>query len=324
MRRTHEMPLMARRGWRIRPALVGALLMVPLPSALAGIFWSTNEQAAAQQSQHNGAPLMVWLGYHRSNCCDENNALDRIEDEQRRAFNDPTVLAAARDFVALRVDLGDKGSHFKTFGAPFDLVFVSPAGQRLASLSAADARSPERVLRGMRTALDEYRKRIYERDVRPTITSGSAAPAAAKTALVQLRKSPVRGADKDVLTLLKRKDLDAGVEAEAIAALGALSTAPAVKELIRRAPDDERAAVALGTCNPEALEPLLSHLDNRNKPEFLIVYRAVTRAGKIESPKPDKFWDGPNERVKTNEIDRVKTAARAAAQKWRDRNALDR
>lgn len=324
MARIHELRRAPRCGMRMLPALALSLLIGPLPFASAGIFWSTNEEAAAQQSQRSGAPLMVWLGYHRSGGCDEDDYRDRTEDAQRRAFNDPAVAAAARDFVTLRADLGDKGSHFKSFGAPFDVVFVSPAGDRLAALSASDARSSESVLRAMRTALIEYRKRIYQKDERPAITSESAAPEAAKTALVRLRKSPVQGADKDVLALLKRKDLDAGVESEAISALGVLSTAPAVKELIRRAPHDERSAVALGTCNPEAIEPLLGHLDHRNKPEFLIVYRAVTRACKLASPKPDKFWDGPNERVKKNEIDRVKSAARAAAETWRDRNALDR
>src|SRR5262245_34186571 len=92
-----------------------ALLLSIAPSATAGIFWSTNERTAAQQAQRSGLPLMVWLGYHRSGCCDENDALDRMEDAQRRAFNDPAVTDAARNFVTLRVDLGDKGSQFKTF-----------------------------------------------------------------------------------------------------------------------------------------------------------------------------------------------------------------
>lgn len=314
------------RHFRLRRPLLAALglaLVVAAPAA-GGIFWSTNERAAAQQAQRTGTPLMVWLGYHRSGCCDENDALDRIEDAQRRAFNDPTITAAARKFVTLRADLGDKGSHFKTFGAPYQVVFVSPAGERLAALSPTEAQSVDGLLRGMRTALAQFRRQAYEKDERPALISESAEPAEVKNALSRLRKAPVQGADKDVLTLLKRDDLDSAVEAEAIQALGALSTTAAVKELIRRAPDDERAAAALGNCNPEALEPLLSHLDNRNKPEFRIVYRAVTRACKIATPKPDRFWDGPNEQVKKNEIERVKQVVRQAASKWRDQYARDR
>src|SRR5262245_6208919 len=109
------------------PAAAVALALLVAHAADGGIFWSTNERAAAQQAQHSGLPLMVWLGYHRSGWCDENDALDRIEDAQRRAFNDPAVIAAARKFVTLRADLGDKDSHFRTFGAPYQVAFVSPS-----------------------------------------------------------------------------------------------------------------------------------------------------------------------------------------------------
>jgi len=287
----------------------------------AGLRWGLDLAPAREQAIKSKQPLMLWIQGNTS----ERDDMDRIERDQMKAFSDPRIGELSRRFVLCKVSLSRYRSELvKLLGVTpshLDVYFISPEGdgEKLGDISAAGVKNVESLAQKMELVADDYSARLFTKEIKPVLENEKSKPAELLAALDLVDKYNITSADRSILALLKRGGLDEAVTRKAYAALSNSSSREGVTELFDRAINDKRALEALEKCNAGGLETLLPLMDDQDPAKSLLAYKTIAKIVKT-TPKPDKFWEGKLEKVKADEVKRVKDLATKAAARWKERH----
>ncbi len=119
------------------------------PAAAAPIAWETSEPAARERARRSGRPLIVWVR--------ADWAVAALEME-RTSWADPRVAAAARPFVALRLDVSEAEGDAERYAERYQVtglpttVLVDARGVRVAGL--VGYQDGERLASALRAAAE--------------------------------------------------------------------------------------------------------------------------------------------------------------------------
>ncbi len=298
------------------------LLTVSLLLARSGyaqrLRWSMNFEQAVAVAKKTHKPLMVYIVGRTGDRDDD------MEASQKRAFRNPLVAEVARRFVPVKISRSRYRPLLEQWGLPrrvnLEVIFVRPDGTLIDRLSPSGVGDAQTFVEKMVRVFRVYRQGFYEQQIRPKLTADDVKPRDILRAIRWIRDFNILTADRDLVRLLDRPDLSESVRRKIYDTLAQLSTRPAVEALLKRAKaGDKHAAAALSKCTPEAAEWMLDDLGGPDMQAHLLVYHAVTKICRVPKPKPDKFWNVKIERLKREEIQRVRRIVRDVAKKWRAR-----
>lgn len=282
--------------------------------------WGQDLAQAAEQAKKSRLPLMLWIHGGPS---DRDDAYDDLERDQNKAFGDERVQELSKRFVLCKVSRSRYRKELEKWGvrekANLDLVFVTPGGEQLDTLAPGGVASKDSLAQKMALVFNKHRLKIYDEEVKPKLEDEKAAAKDVLAALTTVSEFVIRTADPAVIKLLERGSGDAAVTKRAYDTLAVLSTREGIAAVFERAANDKRAADVLDNFTPGAAEYLVEHLDGQDDAKFLLAYRTVTRICKVQNVKNDKFWEGKNDKVKADEVKRVKDLVQKAARRWKER-----
>lgn len=285
----------------------------------AGLRWGLDLAPAREQAMKSKQPLMLWIQGSTS----DRDDMDKVERDQMKSFSDPRIGELARKFVLCKVSVSRyKSDLVKLLGttpAHLDLYFVTADGEKLGEISAAAAKNTDSLAQKMELVFDDYAGKLFAKEIKPILEDEKAKPKDQLAALDLVDKYNIRSADRAILALVKRGGLDNAVTKKSYEALAAISSREGVTELFERAINDKRAAEALEKCSIGGVDALLPFLEDQDPAKFLMAYKTVAKICKTTA-KPDKFWEGKVEKVKLDEVKRVKDLAAKAQAKWKERH----
>ena len=282
-----------------------------------GINWQRDVNAALAEARRTQRPLMFYVVGPTSDRPD-------AEKDQRVAFRDPTVVRLSQRFVACRLQRSQHRPDLERWqispNANLDIVFVTPGGDRIDMISAGASGNADSFSQKMHLVFDRHRNDLFARELQPRLDDPDTSVANLRTAIGVIDEFIIARADQALVRLLDRRGLNTQVRWDISRTRAPLSTPAAVNALFARAATDTAAAQALERCTPAAADVLLPHVGGEDAARHLLAYKALTSICRISGAKPDRFWEGPNERVKTDEIERVRTQATRAAERWKREN----
>ncbi|MBW7907232.1 MAG: hypothetical protein LC135_04060 [Phycisphaerae bacterium] len=289
------------------------------PGQSQGIEWQRDVAAAVALAKRTERPLMFYVVGSTSDRPDE------VEKDQRRSFRDARVMQQAKRFVTVRLARSQHRAELQNWGvnpnANLDVIFVRPDGTRIDQISASGAGIPESFAQKMAMVFNQYRNEVFAQKLRPMLDNSEATARDIRTALKQIDDFLILAADGTLAALLEREKLDPSVKPDIYRTLAGLSTPAAVDALLKAARSgDPNAIKVLDDCTPEAAERLLEDVGSSDPARHLLAYKTVTKICRLKNVKPDKFWDGVNQRVKDEEIERVRTEVRRIASRWKEQN----
>lgn len=291
------------------------------PRASQPIRWGQDLKEAVEQAKKSKLPLMLWVQGSSS----DRSEMDKLERDQQRVFAMARVVEAAKRFVPVKISRSRYKSELQGWGVGervnLDLIFVTADGEKLGELSAGGVANADSLVQKLGLVFGEFRNQIYEKSVKPDLQDEKAAAKKQLAALEIVIDYGIISADRDILALLKRGGLEGAVTQKCYTALAKLSSRDAVAELFDRAANDKRAAEALENCNAGGADAIIPILDEQQDGEkFVRAYKAVCKICKIGNAKNDKFWSGKNEKVKLDEVKRVKDRAAKAVADWKEKH----
>jgi hypothetical protein len=283
-----------------------------------GIDWQRDVQGAIELARKTDRPLMIYI---------VGSSDDRPEDAekaQRRSFRDPTVLKQSKRFIPVRLAVSqhkDLLQGWQMSGANLDIVFVRPDGSKIDQISPVGAGQPSSFVQKMGLVFNEYRNELFAKNIKPVLENPNAAPKDLKGALDRISDFSILGADTALVALLERPTLELNIKNQVYKVLAELSTPAAVEALMKAtAAGDQNASKALADCTPAAAEVIAADLGSQDAARHLLAYKTVTKICRIKNVKPDRFWDGTNQRVKDEEIERVRKEVSRIAARWKEQN----
>jgi hypothetical protein len=284
-----------------------------------GIEWQRDVDAAVALAKRTERPLMFYVVGSTSDRPDD------VEKDQRRSFRDARVMQQARRFVPVRLARSQHVDQLKKWGvnpnANLDVIFTWPDGTRIDQISASGAGIPESFAQKMAMVFNQYRNEVFAQKLRPMLDNPEATAREIRAALKQIDDFLILAADGTLASLLEREKLDPGVKPDIYKTLANLSTPTAVDALLKAArAGDQNAIKVLDDCTPEAAERMLDDVGSSEPARHLLAYKTVTKICRLKNVKPDKFWDGVNQRVKDAEIERVRNEVRHIAGRWKEQN----
>ncbi len=313
-----------------RAGLVGLALLlggwlVPAAQAQYGaqpgaaqLQWLTDPQAAVQQARKTNRPIFAYV------LAATRDRDDDVEAAQRKTLADPAVVRSASRFVLLRLSRSQHRNVLADFGfspaANMEASFIRLAaakGEKIGDVSQSGLSNPDTLLQKLDMVFKEHRRLVYESDIRPVLEKADTKTAELKTALRGVIEFEISEADRSVIALLSREKLDPAVAAEAYEALAVMSTKPAIEKLADAADKDAKAAKALESCNALGAE----HMMEMVKPDAAAfrfeVYKAACKICGIKNMKEARWWDKANDKLKADEVNRVRELVRKAADRYR-------
>lgn len=287
-------------------------------AAAQTVQWISNINQGVGQAKRTGLPLLLYVTGSEKEGGD-------IKDNQQRAFRDPLVrdMIGAR-FVPVRQAYGSASKQIlQEVGASPEtrlaIVCITPDGKLVGTVGTGEIEEARALARQLTTLFRAYRTGVFEREVKPKLEDDATRPGDLVKALNLIEKLLITEADQSVAKLLENEKLTTTVRKQVYDVLAVLSTPPSVKALLEAAGNDKLAATALKRCTPAGAEELLPALDLEQQGKFIVAYEAVTAICKIKGTKPRGFWNGKNERLLHDEIERVEAEVRKSAKRWRDR-----
>jgi hypothetical protein len=274
---------------RLALSIAGVVFLAASASAQTNsIRWSMDVKGSIARAKSTRLPLMFYVIGRSSDRPHD------IEREQKRAFADPLVVQLSQRFIPVKLSRSLYEDLLEKWQVPRQanmwIVFATPDGDKLGVLDSPGATKADSLAQKMNLSFRLYRQQMFDRELRPKMEDEQAPTADLKIAL------------KTCYDVLAK-----------------LSTSACVNELLKRAADgDQQATAALSKCTPGAAEQMLAELGSDDPELHLIVYRAVTKICKVRQPKSDRFWSGKNERIKAEEIDRIKQLVRETARRWKE------
>ncbi len=301
---------------------IAALVLLTLAAVPAGaqqgIRWGLNVSKGIAQAKKVKRPLMFWVLSSKSRRDDD------VERDQRRAFADERVVNLSKRFVPVRLSRSQNPGLIKDWGLPrstnLTIVFVTPSGEKIDLIGPTGVANAQSLAQKMSLVFRAYRRKLFSEQIQPKLVDPKTSLADLKTGLKWISEFTILDADKTIVTLLERPKLDASVRKGCLNILAQLSTRPAVDALVGLAAENDADAIkTLAKCTPLGAEYMLDQLDLENADLFVPIYQAVTKITRIKRPKPLGFWNGKNERIKNEEIQRVRKHVQIVARRWRAR-----
>ena len=295
-----------------------AVLLAAVPAlAQQSIRWTTDVPAAIEAAQKNKAPLMFYV----KGSSGGDDDVEDYEREHKHAFADPRVVELAQNFVCVQMSRSRYRDQLEAWKLSprtnLEMVFTKPDGTLISTLSAAGIATKASLAQKMSLVLQAHREEYFRSEIEPVLTDESADIKDIQAALRQVADMRIKSADNLVIGILGREKLDARTYKAALDALAALSTKPAVDKLFELALQDPKLEKVLQECTPAGAEFLLDYIGGEDFDKHLVAYHAVTKICKVSRPKNDRFWSGPNERIKVEENERVREAVKKAAERWK-------
>lgn len=296
-------------------ALCCIALSAPVLAQSKSIQWSLDMKKSAAEAQKGKRPMMVWI---IGSSDDRSNDTER---EQKKSFANPLVVELSKRFACVRLSRTTNKELLNQWKVPpatnLDIVFVSPEGEKIDMIGAAGSSLPESLAQKMSLVFRQHRNKLYENDLKATLADANAKPGDVKSALDTIDDLIIDTADGGVIELCKRTT-DEPTKIKCYAVLAQLSTAPSIKYLVEAASSDKRAADALAKATPGGAAVLIEYIDGTDADKRLIAYTAAAKICKIKDAKPEGFWKNPNEKIKNDELTRVKKAVESKAKTWSD------
>lgn len=301
--------------------LTAILLTSSTATAQRKVSWTRDVQAAVAKSKQTKLPLMFLIEG------DSRERDQRLDDERRKAMLDDRVVYAARRFIPVIVVRSDSRQQdlFRRLQVPasanMDVVFSTPDGEKIDTFSALH--QPDTFAQKMTLVFNAYRDQFYKQELKGVIDDPTNVANTIK-ALKFVEAFTIESADRDVVKLLEKASGNPRLKQQAMETLAALSTEPAVEALWKEAllgpgESGRAAAKALEKITPAAAERVMRQGFNSGDPrELVLAYNVVTAACSIKDAKPDRFWEGDNQRVQKQELERVTRIVENKAQRWRD------
>jgi hypothetical protein len=287
-------------------------------AAAQTVQWISNINQGVGQAKRTGLPLLLYITGSDKDGGD-------IKDNQQRAFRDPLVreIVSAR-FVPVRQAYGSASKQvLQEVGASPEtrlaIVCITPNGKLVGTVGTGQIEQARALATQLTMLFRTYRTGVFERELKPKLEDDATRPGDIIKALKVIEKLLIIEADQGVVKLLENEKLASTVRKQVYGVLAVLSTPRCVKALLEAAPNDKLAATALKRCTPAGAEEMLSALDLEKPGELPVAYDAVTKICKIKGAKPRGFWNGKNERLLYDEIERVEAEVRKSAKRWRDR-----
>ncbi len=280
------------------------------------INWTRNAEQAIQTAKKTKLPLMFFVEG------DSRERDNRLNDARRLAFKDERVIYAARRFICVKVARSD--SRLRSLFAKLQVhekanmvaVFATPGGEKIGTSSV---HQPDTLAQKMTLVFDTYRTRLFDDEIKSVLADRKTKSATLKKAFTVIKKFNIEQADTAVIEVLDRWKSDEAIAKQGFAALASISTKPAVDYLFSKAKTGmhgQNAAAALGKCTPAAAALMLPSLTGEDSGQMLLAYHAVSKICRVKQPKPDRFWNGKNQRLKSREIERVKRQVEKTAARW--------
>ncbi len=198
------------------------------------------------------------------------------------------------------------------------VVFATPGGEKIDTYGVYQ---PDTLARKMTLVFDAYRTRLFDDEIKSVLADRKTKSATLKKAFTVIKKFNIERADTAVIEVLDRFKSDEAIAKQGFAALASISTKPAVDYLFTKAKTGmhgQNAAAALAKCTPAAAESMLPSLTGDDADRMLLAYNAVCKICRVKKPKPDRFWKGKNQRLKSREIERVKKQVEKTATRWKN------
>ncbi len=310
------------------PPLLAILLHLALAIAApaqSGIRWSSNPQSSTARARELGVPVMFWVT-ERADVGD--SVFEDFIDAQHDSFRDPVVRAIVeRFFVPCRVARTSRTMpEAERLGLPTNfglyIAIVTTDGKLIAQIDPGQVAEPEALAERLAAASRAYRESVYIDKLKPWLTD----PAAPKTSIAQAVRTAwmlhIYAADKDIVALLARPDVNTQERSRLYQLFAAFATPPCITALLDAAPKDKAAAAALDRAEPLALATLLDSLPPATgevTERHLAAYRALTSLARIPVAKGAAYWPAATPEQRTAEVERVRTIARAVLDAWQER-----
>ncbi len=296
-------------------------LVLLTPAAAIGqsgsINWLRDAAQAAKQAEQTGKPIMFYVVSRQGDRPDE------IETAQKESFRNPIVVELSKRFVCSQLSRSRFPELLEKWGLPprtnLEILFVTPQGEQVgAKLSPSDVASAKALAQRMANAFDQYRKQVFDKDLKPILESDESKPAEVKRVLNVVRQLTILSADVAVKKYAEREGIDDQLRQDAYDTLAVLSTPAAVDFLFTRGLEEPGLVKTLAKCTPGAAARLADFVGGPDAAKSLLAYNAVTKICKIKDAKNDKFWDGDNQKALEREIDRVKNEVQRVAARWKE------
>lgn len=302
--------------YRLVSMFLVAFCALQMAEAQQTIQWRTDVPAAVATAKNKSLPLMFYvLGKNE----DRDNNLDNA---QKKAFTDPKVLQLSRRFVTVRLSRSANRDVLQELRLPAtmtqEIAFATPDGKVIDRISPSGVADPKTLADKMRMVFDSYRRDLFTREIQPELDKPDADPQRLLAGLGAIRDLNIVSADAALIRLTEREKLDNKVRFETYEVLAALSTKPAVEKLFELAKAEKpRAAEALGKITPAGAEILADKLVEDDGTVQIVAYDAICKACGIRQRRATKWWERAENRLKLEELEKTKQAAKEAAERWR-------
>lgn len=315
-------------AWLAAPLVFfAAQVALALQQERSGLAWSRDVPAAIASAKQSRRPILMLIEGTRASSHRQHLYSHNDIEQRENTLSDPRVARAARVFTPVAVNRTDSSyaDIFVELGVglhtPYRILVISPEGTKLGDFLIAP--NPAELARDLARTFRAYSRRLFETELKSKLEDPTLPDGELKAVLQIVRDFGIGEAEKGLIHVLERPQLDPAIRRLAYDGLGALSTKGAVEFLLDRAATAEKAdaraaADALAQCTPAGAEHLLDALATPEADaRFQAAYRAIVRICAVPAPKPDRFWQSDNEKVQSNEIARVRAFVTQSARKWK-------
>jgi hypothetical protein len=275
--------------------------------------WSGNTKQAVARAAEQTLPLLFWVT--------GGNDLgdDDLSDAQSECFRDPAVVNLIhKRFVPVRVSRNTNViQESQRLGLPTThglfCAVVTHDGRLLDQMGPVEVADPRAFVSHLNKAFATFCDDLYNKELRPIFDDPAATKAKVRLAAQTVWRLGIRRADKDIINLLSRKDLQPTEVSRLYELLASLGTEASVVALLDRA-SDRAAVAALARVDPSAIEWLLAALpgaEGEVTPRQLAAYQGAVQACRALSAKPKEWWEKAKPEDRRKELDRVRSKAEA-------------
>lgn len=300
-----------------------AVLIVPgLARAQNPVQWSGSVKQSVDRAAEQSLPLLIWVkdGHDHDD--------DDLEDAQEECFRDPAVVGVIhKRFVPLRVNRNSRViEEARKLNLPtgFGLycAVLTHDGRVIDQMGPGEVAQPPVFLARLNAAYGKFCDDLYEGQIRPLLEDPSVPKSKARLAAQTVYRLGIRKADRAIIGLLSRPDVQPHETSRIYDLLASLGTQTAIGELLDRSAE-KPAAAALMKAEPGALEWLLPELPGAEgdvTPRQMAAYAAATKICRTTAKGPD-WWASASPELRQKELERVRNKAAAVEEYWREQGA---